>query len=183
MRLKARALIVAPGIDDALDAIPEHFGSEVRDQGNRQAGQPKICHDLLVMNRCQSLKRFDLDDHASFDNDIDPERISNERPAITDRDVNLRFDFETLGAKRSSQKGFIGRLKQASADLGVNFEPAIDNRFGCHFDALVSLRRMIRYLWFFGPLGETLTHSGFFRRSSSITSSRLIAPIIQPSPK
>jgi len=125
--------IFASIVDYPLEAVAEQVRAEVHEQAQRLIHQSQVGEQLLRMNGNEPLNGFDLDDKAAFHDEIRSKRVPNESATICDRNGFLRFDTESTLDQARREKGFVGRLEQARADIVMNLKAAVDRCLGQRF--------------------------------------------------
>jgi hypothetical protein len=107
------------------DSVPQMHDIEIDQQANRSAAELEIRDHLGLVNRRNSLYRFDLHDHKVFHQQIYPIAKIQLCPAINHRKPDLSFRPDTCLSKFVLQARLIGALKQSGPSSVWTFIAAV----------------------------------------------------------
>ena len=98
---------VNEAIDDACDAIFEALDVKVNDEPNAQITKPQIGEDFHLIQACNFFLRFQIENHALLDQQIEPEIDGKLHGFVSERHGLLPFELQSSDMHLVAQGFFI----------------------------------------------------------------------------
>ena len=89
--------------------------------------QPKVCKNLLRMNRLMPFRRFEFDEQAIADQQVGLECVVYDHALILQRHIYLSDDPQPFILEDSKKHLLVSRFEQARPQITMQSITAIDN--------------------------------------------------------
>jgi hypothetical protein len=113
-------------IDHAADAFFHRRAGEIEKQPDGLLEQSQIGQHLSGVRLAQLIHGFDLNDQATFDEDVDPKCGIIILTIEYQWNGHLPFHSQTTALKSSEEDGFVNAFKESRAKLAMNANRLVD---------------------------------------------------------
>src|SRR5262249_15173124 len=114
-------------VHDSFDALAHMRDVEVQKQANAMAAEFQVRDQLGSVERQQFFNRFDLDDDAVFDKEVDAVAGVERDAAVNDRQANLVLKVHTARLEFMTQTRAVRTFKKTSTECAVNLHSGFEN--------------------------------------------------------
>ena len=102
-------------INYALESGDQRFLPEIDEKTKMQIHKPKICESLNGIDWIVLVRCLTFNNNTTFDEQINPQRVTDDNTLVDYRNMNLFFNFQTSLRQFVRKCILIHRLKQSWA--------------------------------------------------------------------